>query len=109
MVKIVTDDEFDDIFRSKEQGLIVLDFFAPWCGPCKMISPVLDKVAETFKDNDNVVICKINVDEHSRTAKQYGIRGIPSILFIKNKEIVETVTGFNPESYLTDKINYYLS
>jgi thioredoxin 1 len=109
MVSIISDNEFDNIFRDKTDALIILDFFAPWCGPCKMISPVLDKVSDAFKDNDNVIICKINVDEHDKTAKQYNIRGIPTILFIKKQEIVETVTGFKPESFLIEKINYYLS
>lgn len=107
MTTVISDSQFDEIFKEKE--LIILDFFAPWCGPCKMISPVLDKISESFKDNERVFICKINVDEDSKTAVQYNVRGIPTILFIKNKEVVESVTGFKPESFLVEKINYYLS
>ena len=70
---------------------VLVDFWAEWCGPCKMIAPVLEEVAEDL--SDKVLIGKLNVDENSQTPPKYGIRGIPTLMLFKNGEVVGTQVG----------------
>lgn len=77
---------------------VLLDFWAPWCGPCKAIAPVLESIAS--EKGTSVKICKLNVDDNPETAAQYGIRGIPTILCFKNGQISKQVTGAVPKSQI---------
>lgn len=92
-----TDSSFkQEVLESK--GLSVVDFWAPWCGPCKIVGPVIEELATEYAGK--VKIGKVNVDENSQTAGQYGIMSIPSVLFFKNGQPVKTMVGAqSKESY----------
>jgi thioredoxin 1 len=81
--------EFDQLLTSVEP--VVVDFTATWCGPCKVISPFIDQLAETYEGRAKVV--KLDVDENKDNAKKYGIRSIPAVLIFKGGEVVETLVG----------------
>lgn len=81
---------------------VVVDFYADWCGPCKMMSPVVEKLADTYADK--VKIGKLNTDEAQSLAAKYGVMSIPNIVFFKNGEVVDRQVGAVPQSVLEDKI-----
>ena len=73
---------------------VLIDFWASWCGPCKMLSPVVDEIGDEV---ENVKICKVNVDEEPELAKQFAVMSIPTLVFIKNGEVVEQTVGVQPK------------
>ena len=81
---------------------VVVDFWAPWCGPCKAIAPVLDQIAEEL--GDAVKITKVNVDDNIALAQQFGVQNIPTLLFFKNGQIVDKVVGSRPKADLVATI-----
>jgi thioredoxin 1 len=95
MENILTDSNFKDEISS---GLVLVDFWAPWCGPCRMLSPIIEEVA---KEVEGVKVAKMNVDENPTTAQAFQIMSIPSVMLFKDGEVVETLIGLRPkESYL---------
>ena len=99
-----TSENFDsDVLQS--DLLVLVDFYADWCGPCKMMAPVIDKLAEEY---DGIVkIGKINVDNYPDISANYSVMSIPTMLFFKNGEVVETIIGAVPVSILQEKINTF--
>ena len=89
-VVVVTDSEFDSTVLQSERP-VVLDFWAEWCQPCKMLAPTIEEIAGEYEDK--VKVGKLNVDDNPNTATKYGIRGIPTLLFIKGGKVVQQVTG----------------
>lgn len=89
-----------------KEGVSLVDFWAPWCGPCRMMSPIIDELAADFDGKAN--ICKVNSDEQQDLAVKYGVRSIPTILFMKDGEVVDQTVGAQAKQALTDKINSYL-
>ena len=81
---------------------VVVDFWAPWCGPCKAITPILNELAEEF--GDAVKICKVNIDSNSELASKYEIRAIPTILIFKDNQVVDTVVGLVEKNDLKAKL-----
>jgi thioredoxin 1 len=99
----LTNDNFDS---TVSEGVSLVDFWAPWCGPCRMIAPIIDELAEDFEGKAN--ICKVNTDEQQDLAVKYGVRSIPTILFMKDGEIVDQMVGASSKQALADKINSHL-
>lgn len=89
-----------------QSGVVLVDFWAPWCGPCRMLSPVIDKLAGDY--TGKAKICKVNTDEQDELSAQFGIRSIPTILFFKDGEIVDQMVGATSEQTLKDKLNSLL-
>ena len=98
-VKHATDDNFAELIGG---NLTLVDFWAPWCGPCRMFGPIFELVSEQIPD---VNFVKFNVEEGRRTPARFGIRGIPSVLAFKNGELVEARSGLMDQETLTDWIN----
>jgi thioredoxin 1 len=80
---------------------VIVDFWAPWCGPCRMIAPITEKLAEEYEGR--IKLCKLNMDENPQTASKYQVRSIPQLLFFKDGEVVDEITGAVPESVLRSK------
>ncbi len=96
----LTDANFDEILQSDKPVLV--DFWAEWCGPCKMIGPVVEELAGEY--DGKAVIGKLNVDENPQVAAKFGIRSIPTLLVFKNGEIVDKQVGAVPKSVLSQKL-----
>ncbi|WNB85595.1 thioredoxin [Cellulomonas sp. ATA003] len=95
----------DDTYRAEvlESDVpVVVDFWAPWCGPCRMVAPVLDELAQTYAGR--VKIVKVNTDENTRVAADYGIVSIPTMHFVRDGELVDTVVGARPKPFLVQQI-----
>ena len=101
MAKIATNTSFDELLQSEK--LVIVDFWATWCGPCRMLSPLLDEVEAEMEDQ--VEIVKVNVDDADEIAMRYRIMSIPTLLFFKNGQMVDRSVGAMPKSALVDKIN----
>ncbi|MBC8334553.1 MAG: thioredoxin [Anaerolineales bacterium] len=85
---------------------VVVDFWAPWCAPCRMVAPILDKLAKELEGK--VLIAKVNTDEDSQWSQKYGVQGIPTMLFIANGKIIHRQVGALPEGMLRDTIIQFL-
>lgn len=101
-----TSENFKDVL-SKENELIVVDFWAEWCGPCKMLGPVIDELSTELAGK--VTIGKVDVSEEQDLAVEYSVRNIPTVLFIKNGEVVDKQVGAVPKTALMDIINKHLN
>lgn len=104
-IKHVSDATFEsDVLKAN--GPVLVDYWAEWCGPCRMIAPILDEVAGEYKGR--LTIAKLNVDENQATPAKYGIRGIPTLMLFKNGAVAGTKVGALSKSQLTAFIDSYL-
>ncbi|MDR3226564.1 MAG: thioredoxin [Prevotellaceae bacterium] len=104
MALAINESNFNEIVKSDK--LIVVDFWAEWCGPCRAISPIIEELAKEYEGK--AVIGKVDVDSNTAIAEKYGIRNIPTIIFIKNGEIVDKTVGAIPKTALVSKIEALL-
>lgn len=101
----ITDDSFEEEVINAQLPVLV-DFWAEWCGPCKMIAPVLDDIANTYEGK--LKVAKINIDENSLTPQKFGVRGIPTLMLFKNGELESTKVGAISKSQLTAFLDSHL-
>ena len=94
-VVVVTDAEFESTVLQSDKP-VILDFWAEWCQPCKMLSPTVEEIAGEYEDT--VKVCKLNVDDNPNTATKYGIRGIPTLLFFKGGQVIQQLVGVKSKS-----------
>ncbi len=85
------------------KGLFLIDFWAAWCGPCKMLAPTLNSIAET--ESDKITVAKVNIDQEKQLASRFAIRSIPTLVFIKNGKEIKRVSGIKSKSQLVNEIN----
>jgi len=100
----ITDATLNEVLNSDKP--VVIDFWAEWCGPCRMVGPIIEELAEEYADK--AIIGKVDVDNNDEITSKYGIRNIPTILFIKNGEIVDKQVGAAQKSVLVEKIDKIL-
>lgn len=101
MIKHINEKDFD-IEVLNENGVVVVDFFANWCGPCNMLAPILEEVQEEMK---NIKIVKVDIDKNPNVSQEYRVKSIPTIKIFKNGEELSTNVGFLPKGSLIDIIN----
>ena len=102
----VTDAEFEDKVLNSEIPVVV-DFWAPWCGPCKMVAPILDKLAVEY--DGKVLIAKVNTDEDQQYMMQYGVQGIPTMIFVNDGKLIHRQVGALPEPILRDLFEQFVN
>lgn len=101
MIKYLEKDNFDEEVKS---GRILVDFYADWCGPCKMLSPIVESLATS---RSNISVAKVNVDNNSEIARRYGVMSIPTLILFKNGVLQDKKVGFTPLELLNEWINDY--
>lgn len=106
MAEILNDSNFDQFIKDNEN--VMVDFFAEWCGPCKMLGPIIDELAEELKDK-NVKIVKVNVEESPQSAQKFEVMSIPTIIYFKKGEVKETTMGLMDKNSLKEKIDGLIS
>lgn len=103
-VTYIQDSEFEQLL--KDESIVVVDFTATWCGPCKQVSPMMDQLATDY--DGRAKITKVDVDKNKGIAKQFGIRSIPAVLVFKSGELVETLVGMSPYEKFTSAVDKHL-
>ena len=102
---VVTDASFENAVE-KSTGVMLVDFWATWCGPCKMIAPIVEQIAN--ENEGKITIGKLDVDANAQTASKYGVMSIPTLILFKNGQPVERLVGYQPKERLMAKIKPYL-
>jgi len=98
----VTDDNFNEMVADQPQG-VLLDFYAEWCGPCKALGPIIDELAEEYKGR--ALVAKVNVDQNPHLSQHFKVKSIPTIIFIKNKQVLDRFNGLIPKPNLEEMLD----
>lgn len=107
MAIFFTDDNFEaEVIQISKEKPVLVDFFAEWCGPCKMMAPVIDQISEEM--GTQAVVGKLNTEEAQKTAQQYNVMSIPTIILLKDGEVKETLVGMQPKDSLIELIKKYI-
>jgi thioredoxin 1 len=101
----VSDAEFQEKVLNSTTPVIV-DFWAPWCGPCRMVAPILEELAKEY--GEKLVIAKVNTDENPQWAMKYGVQGIPTMLFVKDGQLVDRMVGAAPKPFIQQRVDTLL-
>ncbi len=101
----ITDQSFQETVLNSDKPVLV-DFWAAWCGPCRMLGPIIEEVAEDFAGK--AVVGKVDVDNNQQISVDYGIRNIPTVLIFKNGEVVDKIVGVAPKEVIAEKLNAFL-
>ena len=105
MAKIIKSGDFESEVLQEKEKMVVVDFYADWCGPCRMMAPVFEELSQEM---DNVKFVKINVDENSKLASQYSVFSIPTFLIFKEGEVIGQMVGAMSKERIKEKINQHL-
>ncbi|MBK8806839.1 MAG: thioredoxin [Bacteroidales bacterium] len=105
MAQAITDSNFDELVLNTDKP-VVIDFWAEWCGPCRMIAPIIEELPKEYADK--AIIAKCDVDENSQIASKFSIRNIPTLLFLKNGVQVDKLVGAVPKDKIVEKLNALL-
>lgn len=100
----ITKDNFEELVQSNEK-VVLLDFWAPWCGPCRMVSPIVDQIAEEHTD---FAVGKVNVDEEPELASRFGVMSIPTLVVVKGGQVVRQEVGAKPKPQIVAMVQSYL-
>ena len=104
--KVITDSNFEaEVLKSKQP--VLLDFWAEWCGPCRMLGPVLERIAEA--NQGKIIVGKMNVDENQGTPQKFGVQGIPTLIFFKDGQAVNQIVGFQSQENIQNIIDEVVS
>ncbi|WP_379968872.1 thioredoxin [Epilithonimonas sp. UC225_85] len=101
----ITDQSFQEAVLNSDKPVLV-DFWAAWCGPCRMLGPIIEEIANDFEGK--AVVGKVDVDNNQQISVDYGIRNIPTVLIFKNGEVVDKIVGVSPKEVIAEKLNAYL-
>ncbi len=101
----ITDENFQDLVMKSDKP-VMIDFWAEWCGPCRMVGPVVEEISKEY--DGKAVIGKVDVDKNPQLSVQFGVRNIPTIIFVKNGEVVDKSVGAVPKTQLTSKLDAIL-
>src|ERR1041384_8307873 len=99
-IKTFTDSNFDD---EKKSGVVLVDFWAEWCGPCRRLAPTVDALATEY--DGRATVAKLNVDEHPGVAQRFMVRGIPTLLLFKDVELADTIVGLVPKEDIVERLD----
>jgi thioredoxin 1 len=106
-MEVIFDNSNFEELAIKSDKVVMIDFWAEWCGPCRMVSPIVEEIANEYS-GDDAVIGKVNVDENPEISMRFGIRNIPTILFLKNGEVVDKQVGAVPKHVLEEKLKSHM-
>lgn len=102
-IVIKSEEEFNSVI---EKGVTLVDFFAVWCGPCKMLSPIIEEIADEYKEK--IKVCKVDVDEIDSLAYKYGIRSVPTLVYFKDGKVKDASVGFQSKKSIISTIEKYI-